>query len=97
MPRNIPRTCRIARTMHRLIHCSVAVSPERRAIHPAGAEPREPRRLSERDQKRREELIALLREHGGNLTAVARVLGKARNQIQRWIKRYRVDAAEFRR
>jgi len=36
-----------------------------------------------------------LREHGGNITAVARALRKARFQVQRWIKRYRIDAKEF--
>lgn len=45
----------------------------------------------EADLRRRDELVALLREHGGNISAVARALGKARPQIQRWIKRYRID------
>ena len=38
--------------------------------------------------RKREELLALLREHGGNISAVARALGKARPQVQRWMKRY---------
>jgi transcriptional regulator with GAF, ATPase, and Fis domain len=46
---------------------------------------------------RREELVALLREHGGNIAAVARAMGKARMQIQRWMKRYGLDSADFRR
>ncbi len=37
---------------------------------------------------RREELAALLREHHGNVSAVARTLGKARSQVQRWLRRY---------
>jgi transcriptional regulator with GAF, ATPase, and Fis domain len=53
--------------------------------------------LSEVDQRRREEIIGLLRQHGGNITSVARALGKGRFQVQRWIKRYRIDAKEFRR
>jgi DNA-binding NtrC family response regulator len=44
--------------------------------------------LSDDDQKRRDELKALLAKHDGNVSAVARELGKARMQIQRWIKRY---------
>jgi sigma-54 dependent transcriptional regulator, acetoin dehydrogenase operon transcriptional activator AcoR len=56
-----------------------------------------PAQLSESDQRHREEIIALLREHGGNITSVARALGKGRFQIQRWIKRYCIDAKEFRR
>ena len=46
---------------------------------------------------RREELVALLREHSGNVAAVGRVLGKARMQIHRWIKRYEIDLNELRR
>jgi transcriptional regulator with AAA-type ATPase domain len=49
------------------------------------------------DAARREELVALLREHGGNVTAVAKTMGKARMQIQRWLKRYAIDAEKFRR
>src|SRR5215469_8225265 len=51
--------------------------------------------LGESDQRRREEILNLLREHSGNITAVARALGKARFQVQRWIKRYRIDTKEF--
>jgi transcriptional regulator with GAF, ATPase, and Fis domain len=45
----------------------------------------------------REALIASLREHHGNVSAVARTQGKARMQIQRWLKRYQLDARTFRR
>jgi DNA-binding NtrC family response regulator len=44
--------------------------------------------LEEEDQRRRDEIVALLREHRGNIAAVARSMGKARMQVQRWIKRY---------
>ncbi len=37
---------------------------------------------------RRDQLAALLAEHQGNISAVARAMGKARMQIQRWLKRY---------
>jgi transcriptional regulator of acetoin/glycerol metabolism len=47
--------------------------------------------------KRREELVALLREHAGNITAVARAMGKARSQVQRWLRRYRIDPLSFHR
>lgn len=53
-------------------------------------------RLSPREARQRDELVALLRAHGGNVSAVARVLGKARMQVQRWMKRYRIDATPFR-
>jgi len=45
----------------------------------------------EGELRKREELLTLLREHGGNVSAVARALGKARPQIQRWIKRYHIE------
>ena len=62
-----------------------------------GADMEESGPLSEEDAKRKEELLALLREHGGNISAVARVMGKARMQIQRWIKRYGIDTASLKR
>jgi DNA-binding NtrC family response regulator len=40
------------------------------------------------DDPRRAELIAALRAHGGNVSAVARALGKPRSQIQRWMRRW---------
>jgi len=59
-------------------------------------EDREQKRLSESDRRRREEIRALLQQHGGNVTAVAHALGKPRTQVQRWIKRYRIDMKDFR-
>jgi transcriptional regulator of acetoin/glycerol metabolism len=47
--------------------------------------------LSDEDRGRREDLVRLLREHDGNISAVARAMGKARVQIQRWMKRYRIE------
>jgi transcriptional regulator with PAS, ATPase and Fis domain len=54
------------------------------------------RPLSTHEEARREELLRLLREHRGNVTAVGRALQKARFQVQRWLKRYGIDAATFR-
>jgi transposase-like protein len=39
----------------------------------------------------------LSRDHGGNVTGVARALGKARAQVQRWLRRYRIDPVVYRR
>jgi DNA-binding NtrC family response regulator len=44
----------------------------------------------------RERLVGLMREHHGNIAAVARSMGKARMQVQRWLKRYRLTPDEFR-
>jgi transcriptional regulator of acetoin/glycerol metabolism len=49
------------------------------------------------DAERREEILKLMQEHGGNVTAVARAMGKARTQVQRWLRRFRIDPLSFRR
>lgn len=59
------------------------------------AAPQPPRPLDEAQQAHRSELVALFREHHGNVSAVARATGKARNQIQRWMKRYAINSADF--
>ena len=46
---------------------------------------------------RRTQLADLLRKHLGNVSAVARTLGKTRAQVHRWLKRYQLDARGFRR
>ena len=65
-----------------------------RSGRPPGA-PR-PVILSESDQKVRDTVVAALREHQGNVSAVARALDKDRKQIQRWIKRFGLDPATYR-
>ena len=44
----------------------------------------------------RDALAGLLREHGGNVSAVGRQLGKAPMQIRRWMKRHGLIADAFR-
>ncbi len=65
-----------------------------RSGRPPGA-PR-PVVLSESDQKVRDQVVAALREHQGNVSAVARALDKDRKQIQRWIKRFGLDPGSYR-
>jgi transcriptional regulator with PAS, ATPase and Fis domain len=48
------------------------------------------------DAAARERLIAMLVEHRGNISAVARAMGKARMQVQRWLKRYAIDPERYR-
>lgn len=55
--------------------------------------PAEAAALSADDRARRDELCALLREHDGNVSATARAMGKARFQLQRWLKRYAIEPA----
>jgi DNA-binding NtrC family response regulator len=45
----------------------------------------------------RERLLASLARHEGNVSGVAREFGKARMQIQRWIRRFGVDPRSFHR
>jgi DNA-binding NtrC family response regulator len=54
------------------------------------------RELTAEEQRHREELCALLTRHRGNLSAVAREVGKGRTQVMRWMVRYGLDAAAFR-
>lgn len=51
----------------------------------------------EDEATRRDEIIALLREHRGNVSAVAKQMGKARMQVQRWMKRYAIIPDSYRR
>jgi hypothetical protein len=53
--------------------------------------------MSPEDLRLRDELTRLLREHKGNISAIARLKGKARMQIQRWCKRFRLDPESYRR
>jgi transcriptional regulator of acetoin/glycerol metabolism len=48
------------------------------------------------DAAARERLVAMLIEHKGNVSAVARAMGKARMQVQRWLKRYGLDPERYR-
>jgi DNA-binding NtrC family response regulator len=56
-----------------------------------------PTRVLPKDHEtRKSELIAAMREHKGNVAAVARVYGCARTQIHRWLSRYQIDPADYR-
>jgi transcriptional regulator with PAS, ATPase and Fis domain len=55
----------------------------------------EPGELSLEDQELRARVIEALRATGGNLSEAARQMGKARQQLQRWVKRFEIDPAAF--
>jgi transcriptional regulator with GAF, ATPase, and Fis domain len=59
--------------------------------------PIDERNLTDDDRRLRDELTRLLGEHKGNISQIARVKGKARMQIQRWCKRFRLDPESFRK
>jgi transcriptional regulator of acetoin/glycerol metabolism len=93
--RELEKTLLIAATVapDRLIDLQHLPEPIRTA---ATAEPPLVPALAPDEAQRREELLTLLREHHGNVTAVAKVLGKARVQVQRWMRRYGIQPAIFR-
>ena len=51
---------------------------------------------SEKDARLLAILEPELRAHRGNISAVARALGKDRKQIQRWLKRLAIEASSYR-
>lgn len=55
-----------------------------------------PSQLTAEDRALREELIAHLRNADGNVSAAARTMGKARQQLQRWIRRFNITAVDLR-
>jgi len=55
------------------------------------------RAFDAKDIARRARMVALLQEHAGNVSAVAREMGAARAQIHRWVRKYALDPASFRR
>jgi transcriptional regulator with GAF, ATPase, and Fis domain len=61
-----------------------------------GREAESPRPLTAEQIEHRETVLSLLREHRGNVSAMARAAGKARNQIQRWLRRYSLDPNDYR-
>ena len=62
-----------------------------------GAMPSSPRRraLTAEQATLRDRLCALLTQHRGNISAVARELGKDRVQIRRWIKQFDIAVDEL--
>jgi transcriptional regulator with PAS, ATPase and Fis domain len=52
--------------------------------------------LSDDDATLKAQLEAALKNNGGNVSAVARDMGKARVQIRRWCKRFGLDPANYR-
>ena len=48
------------------------------------------------DVEHESNLLRLLELHSGNVSAVARSMGKDRKQIQRWMKRFAIDPNQFR-
>jgi DNA-binding NtrC family response regulator len=69
----------------------------RRATWAREPTPSEQKDPAQANADRREHLVALLEQNAGNVSAVARALGKTRAQVHRWIRRYALDVHGFRR
>ncbi len=48
------------------------------------------------DDELRDRIVGLLHEHGGNVAAVARAVGKAPAQVHRWMRRFAIDPDTYR-
>ncbi len=90
--------------VRQLEHClraALALSPDRIdevELPPAAVEPAPvvaAKKLTPEQQKRREELCALLVAHDGNIAAVARQMGKDRVQIRRWLRMFGISPDEL--
>ena len=57
---------------------------------------RGPRPMSPHERALRDRVVELLRDHGGNVSAVAREMNKAPVQIRRWCKRFDINLGQFR-
>lgn len=58
--------------------------------------PTSPRALSEEETKLKAELTSALSRTKGNISEIARTMGKTRMQIHRWMKRFGLDPETFR-
>jgi transcriptional regulator of acetoin/glycerol metabolism len=58
--------------------------------------PRVTARRSPRARPEREELERVLREQGGNVASVAKVFDRQWNVVQRWLRRYGLNAGRYR-
>jgi DNA-binding NtrC family response regulator len=72
------------------------LSPEVQQARLASADQGKPPPLAEEDQRLHDRLVALLTQHRGNLSAIARELGRDRVQVRRWLRRFRIDEQMFR-
>ncbi len=66
------------------------------ASEPRGPRPEAPIRAPVTADERRRTLLALLAEHGGNLSEVARRMSTTRVQVHRWIEKFAIDLESYR-
>ncbi len=82
----------------RVEHAGTALRPKQ-VTGPMPAVARAPasRPLGAEDQKLKDDLVRRLGETRGNVSEIARAMGKTRMQIHRWMKRFGLDVETYRR
>ncbi len=76
-----------------LITLSDLPAPIADALHDANDDDDAP---SDADEDLKRELLVRMAEARGNVSEVARLMGKARQQVQRWVRRFGIDPEAFR-
>lgn len=84
------------RELEQALHAALAVAPSRKVELSHLPDALRSPSATDRDQVRVDELTACLRQHHGNLAAVARALGTSRTQIHRLLGRYGIDPGAHR-
>ena len=83
-------------TLSRLLAVGGRIDEARlRETTPPVTAPRAARVFTAEEERQRGELLAMLATCGGNVTKTGEAMGKARSQIQRWIKRFAIDSSEW--
>jgi transcriptional regulator of acetoin/glycerol metabolism len=95
-PRNVRELRQVLMAAAVLADDGLITSAHLPALVPARALGDSDQRVDEDDERLRTELLRLFALHRGNVTQVARALGKARVQVQRWMKRFAIDPSHFR-
>jgi sigma54-dependent transcription regulator len=97
-PRNIRELEKTLATAVVLADGELGLEHLSETLRPARAQPAPPRAddLGPEDRRLRDELVALLDQHRGNVSAVARAMGKGRMQVHRWLKRFSLQLERFR-
>ena len=90
-PLNVRELDRVLQAALELARARKEIGVEHLGVEPRLAEPTELAPAELEAQLRR-----LLRVRGGNVSAVARELGKARMQVHRWMSQFGIKPSDFR-
>jgi len=85
------------RELEQALRAALALAGSDRRIGPAHLPEGMRGGVAAGDPDLRNQLVRLLAAHSGNISAVARAMGKARVQVRRWCKRYGLDPDAYRK